>query len=142
MLHMYWQCCHVFFFILVQNLCTVACCLWPQSYPSFLCLQLLAYKQHFIHKYRHAYLMYLHTKFHIPTSSGWFVITIKLKAKKKLYIYVYHLLILHSVLILHVIKSACFIKYLLPYFITNWCWCWFLHTICGSVIVVITDYWN
>lgn len=34
-------------------------------------------------------------------------------------------------------KICMFFKYLLPYFITNWCWCWFLHTICGSVMLLL-----
>jgi hypothetical protein len=57
------------------------------------------------------------------------------EGQKNLYIYVYHL-ILHSMLILLAIKSACF-SYMLPSFITNWCWCWFLHTVCGSVMLLL-----
>lgn len=89
MLHMYWHCCHIFlrFFLFSTEFVyckSVVCDL--EICPSYLCLQLLAYKQHFIHMYRHAYLMYLHTRFNIPTSSGWFVITIKQKAKKIVHI--------------------------------------------------------
>jgi len=45
------------------------------------CLELLTYKQYFIHKFVGMCTIYFHIKFHIPVFNGTLLITVKLKAK-------------------------------------------------------------
>jgi hypothetical protein len=43
------------------------------------------YKEYFIYKMQMRFIIYIHTKFHISSSSGSVVITVKLKAKYIIY---------------------------------------------------------